>query len=384
MRVLFTFIGGWGHFHPLEPVARAVAAAGHEVAVAGSGNLVGQVESVGFSAFATSAPRARTAGSPPRDLTPLDTVDRTAAELEFAENFARKGARRHATAIQEHIRAWQPDVVVRDEADLGSAIAAEVLGVPTATVLVLAAGMLLRPDLVVAPLAELRAEHGLPPDPGLAMLTRGLVLSPFPPSFRDPASPVPLPETTLHVRSGRRVRLTPPSPRRRVYVTLGTVFNSGSGDLFERLLAGLAGVEADVVMTVGRDLDPATWGVQPPHLRIERFVPQAEILHNTDLVVSHGGSGSLMATLAHGVPSVLLPLGADQPHNAQRAEELGLALTLDAATASPASIRQTVEAALYDDAMRRRTRAAAEETNALPGVDAAVPLLEALSVRRAD
>ena len=75
MRVLFTFIGGWGHFHPLVPVARAAAASGHEVAIACSGRLVGQVESAGFTAFATSPLRAHDAGSPSRDLTPLAKVD---------------------------------------------------------------------------------------------------------------------------------------------------------------------------------------------------------------------------------------------------------------------------------------------------------------------
>lgn len=379
MRISFTFIGGLGHFHPLEPVARAAAAAGHEVAVACSGGLVERVESAGYTAFATSPRRVRAAGSGGRDLTPLAPVDRRAAEVEFAENFAGKGARRHATAVQEHVRAWRPDVVVRDEADFGSAVAAEVLGIPCATVLVLAAGMLLRPELVSDHLAALRAEHGLPPDPGLAMVTGGLVLSPFPPSFRDPDSPVLLPEATLHFRPGPRVEVTRPFPRPRVYVTLGTVFNSGSGDLFERLLAGLVGLEADVVVAIGRDLDPADFGAQPPHLRVERFVPQAEILHDTDLVVSHGGSGSLMATLAHGLPSVLLPLGADQPHNAQRAEQLGLALTLDAAGASPTAIRTAVRAALCDDPMRRRARATAEEIDALPAADVAVPLLEQLA-----
>jgi UDP:flavonoid glycosyltransferase YjiC (YdhE family) len=34
MRVLFTTSPGVGHFHPLVPLARALAAAGHEVAVA--------------------------------------------------------------------------------------------------------------------------------------------------------------------------------------------------------------------------------------------------------------------------------------------------------------------------------------------------------------
>src|SRR6478609_11089199 len=102
MRILVTFIGGLGHFHPLEPVARSAAAAGHEVAVAGSGALVPQVESAGFRALATSpAPEARATA---RDLTPLETADERAAEVEFAENFADKGARRHAGVVGEHLR----------------------------------------------------------------------------------------------------------------------------------------------------------------------------------------------------------------------------------------------------------------------------------------
>ncbi len=378
MRILFTYIGGLGHFHPLVPVARAAAAAGHEVAVAGSGGLTAQVEAAGFRAFATSPPRP-SGPSPrprPRDLAPLAPVDARAAEVEFAENFADKGARRHATAVQEHIRHWRPDVVVRDEADLGSAIAAEVWGIPTATVLVLAAGMLVRPDLVSPPLAVLRAEHALPPDPGLAMLTGDLVLAPFAPSFRSPDSPVPLPEATFWFRPDSRVTTTPRSSRRRVYVTLGTVFNSTSGDLFERLLAGLAEVDADVLATVGRHVDPADFGPQPAHVRVERFVPQADVLRETDLVVSHGGSGSLTATLAHGLPSVLLPLGADQPHNALRAEELGVARTLDAATVTPEAIRQTVNDALRDEATTERARRMAVEIDGLPGVEETVPLLE--------
>ena len=173
MRILFTFIGGLGHFLPMEPVARAAAAAGHEVAVACSGGLVEEVEAAGITAFATSAPRVGAPGSTRRDLTPLTEVDRGATEVEFAENFAGKGARRHATAVQEHLRAWRPDVVVRDEADFGSAVAAEVLGIPAATVLVLAAGTLLRPELVAPHLAQLRADHGLPPDPELGMVTSG-------------------------------------------------------------------------------------------------------------------------------------------------------------------------------------------------------------------
>jgi UDP:flavonoid glycosyltransferase YjiC (YdhE family) len=378
VRILFTFIGGVGHLQPLVPVARAAVAAGHEVAVAGSGKLTEVVEAAGFRAFATSAPRTADESPPTRDLTPLPPTDAFAAELEFAENFATKGARRHATALQDHLREWRPDVVVRDEADLGSAIAAEVVGVPTATVLVLAAGTLLRPDLVSPPLQVIRAEHGLAADPDLAMLTRGLVLAPFPPSFRSPSSPLPLPVSTFSYRPVDRVPATRRAGRPRVYVTLGTTFNTGSGDLFERLLAGLADVHADVLVTVGQHIDPADFGVQPDHVRIARFVPQEQVLRDSDLVISHGGSGSLMGALAHGLPSVLLPLGADQPHNAERAAELGVARTLDAATASPAEIGRAVSKLLADDTAADRARELAAEIDALPGVDATVPLLERL------
>ena len=69
---------------------------------------------------------------------------------------------------------------------------------PYATVLVSATGAFVRPEIVAGPLDEVRAEHGLPPDPGLAMLSRYLVLTPFPSSLRDPA--VPLPTTAHHMR----------------------------------------------------------------------------------------------------------------------------------------------------------------------------------------
>ncbi|MBL0749423.1 glycosyltransferase [Nocardioides baculatus] len=374
MRILCTFVGGLGHLTPLLPLARAAQAAGHEVSVAGSGGLVPAIEAAGFPAFATS-PRPHHSGAPAeRDRTPLEVTDARAAEVEFAANFASRGARRMAAAVADLLEEQRPDLVLRDETDLGSTIAAELHGVPVATHLVLASGLLVRPELVAPELDAVRAEHGLAPDPSLARLTTGLVLSDFPPGFRSPDAPLTV--HPLHYRSAERVRGRRTTTRPTVYATLGTIFNKTSGDLFERLVDGLGGLDADVVVTIGRELDPADLGPRPAHVRIERFVPQDELLAGADLVVSHGGSGSLMAALAHGLPSVLLPLGADQPHNARRAGELGLASTLDAATATPDEIRDAAQAALADDAMARRCRQVAAELASLPSVGTAVAALE--------
>lgn len=62
---------------------------------------------------------------------------------------------------------------------------------------------------------------------------------------------------------------------------------------------------------------------------MQRFVPQVEILRACSAVVSHGGSGSLLGALAHSLPQVLIPTDADQPLNATRSEELGIARVLD-------------------------------------------------------
>ncbi len=77
-------------------------------------------------------------------------------EVEFAENFADKGARRHVVAVGEHISSWWPDVVLREETDFGTVLAAEVAGVPCATLLILAAGPFARAELVRPKLEALR------------------------------------------------------------------------------------------------------------------------------------------------------------------------------------------------------------------------------------
>lgn len=373
MRLLCTFVGGLGHLAPLLPVAGAARDAGHEVAIAGSGGLVPRIEDEGFAAYATSD-TSHHGATVSRDPAPLAVMGARASEVEFAQNFASRGARRMAGAIPAVIEDFGPDLVLRDETDLGTTVAAEVAGVPVATHFVLASGLLLRPDLVAPELDAVRLEHGLDADPGLSRLTSGLVLSDAPPSFRSPHAPLRLEPT--HYRSGAAVRSHRTGSRPRVYATLGTIFNKTSGDLFERLLDGLGALDADVVVTIGRGLDPADLGPQPPHVRVVPFVPQSDVLPGVDVVVSHGGSGSLVAALAHGLPSVLLPLGADQPHNAVRAAELGLASSLDAADATPEAIAEQVETVLRDDAMRARCAAVADDVRALPDVTAAVAALE--------
>ena len=280
--------------------------------------------------------------------------------------------RRTSCAARTLAGQWRPDVVVRDELDLGAAVAAEALGLPHAAVTVIAAGGFVRPDVVGAALDDLLREHGLPPD--ASMLHRHLTVVPVPPTFRDPTDPVP--GRVVHVRPAgwSASRGGPPL----VLVTLGTVFAQESGDLLARLLAGVRDLPVDVLVTVGPALDPAELGPQPPHVRVERHVPLAEVLPRCAAVVSHGGSGTVVAALAAGVPCVVLPLGADQPLNADRCVALGVGLALDAVSASPAKVREAVADVMADPSYRRAAEALRDEVAALPGPERVVEELEQL------
>jgi MGT family glycosyltransferase len=268
-------------------------------------------------------------------------------------------------------------------------VAAERAEVPCATVICIGSGSFVWPELVTEPLNALRAIHGLPPDPELVMLRRYLVLAPFPPRFRDPANPLP---PTGH--SIRPVLADAPAGeaephwlaeltvRPVVYFTLGTIFNLESGDLFERVLAGLSELPVSVVVTVGRELDPQALGPQPANVRVERYVPQSLLLPHCELVISHAGSGSVVGALIHGLPMVLLPIGADQPLNAARCRDLHVARILEPVKATAPDVQRAVSTVLSDPTYRRNAQRLKAEIEALPGPEHALRLLEQLAAER--
>jgi UDP:flavonoid glycosyltransferase YjiC (YdhE family) len=320
VRFLFGFVGGTGHLAPQLPIARALAAAGHEVAFTVFFPMVPEVEAAGFEAFVTPH------DAKPRVKKPLLVPDQEREDEVLRTVFAGRLADERAASVPEHIAAFRPDVLVCDETDFGAQIAAKRRGVPFATVLIGPTGAFPRREAF----PELPA-----PD---------LVLSGFPPSLRS----VPLPANAHAFAPYPPVHAEGDA----IYFTLGTVFIHECGDLPERVLAGLAGY--DVIETV------------------TRFIPQADVLPRCGAVVSHGGSGTLLAALAHGLPSVLIPLGADQLVNAARAEELGVARVLPAVEATPDDVRAAVEQALADPAPARAIR---DEIATLPGPESAAQLL---------
>lgn len=368
MRVLCSFVGGAGHLVPQLPLLEALRDAGHELAVL-AGRASGTASAPeGLFRHTMSRPDARTGSD--GEITPLVPLDREHEIAAVADYFAGPAALRSVSAIGEELGGI--DVVVCDELDFGAMAAAARARIPVVVVSVIVSGALVRPALLEGALERLRLDLGL----GLAEPVRpqgDLFVVPFAPRMRDPGFPAP--PHTVWMRPAER---SPSARDGSIVATLGTEFNTESGDLFDRILAALAEMDAPSVVAVGRDLDPARFGPQPPHVRVERYVDLAEAIGRADVVLHHGGSGLFLECVLGGAPQVLLPMGADQPFTADRVRALGLGTVLDAVSATSAQLREALEAARADADTRARVAALRAETLRLPPPAAAVRAVEAL------
>jgi MGT family glycosyltransferase len=220
------------------------------------------------------------------------------------------------------------------------------------------------------------------------MLFRYLHLAFEPPGFHDPALPL---APTAHLlrpvpfsQSGSEglpswVADLPERPT--IYATLGTVFNSRTPGLFEAILDGLCDQPVNLVLTIGRDRDPAEFGPQPDNVHIERYVPQSLLLPHCDLVITHAGFSTVTAALSCGLPMVAIPIDADQPVNAQRCAALGVAEVIQYGQRTPKTIRDSVQTVLSDPSYRSKAERIRREMALLPGPGHAVALLQRLATK---
>ncbi|MEO3938835.1 glycosyltransferase [Dermatophilaceae bacterium Soc4.6] len=363
--MLFTAAGGHGHLQPLLPLAEQAARAGHEVLVTAAASLAGHVTSRGL-AFAPTGPDLKPIHAP-LVVHSLDKERRVVADY-----FVAQLGHSRATAVLDLCRAWRPDVVVHDEVDFGAAVAAEAAGLPHVSVIVIGAGRFILAELVQEPLARLSSDFDVDPR-GNAELRHGqLTLTPFPASFRHPSDRLPGNVVGYHLQAPPRSTVRQDGAA--AFVTLGTIFNTESGDLLRTASLGAAAcpeVERVIVAT-GEYLDPAVLGQLPRHVAVHRFVRQDAVLSECDLVVSHAGSGTVLGALSQALPTVSLPMGADQQLNADRLKALGLGMTLTADEADVDQVRDAVAAVLTSAAIAQKLDAVRTEISALPGIEGAI------------
>jgi MGT family glycosyltransferase len=163
-----------------------------------------------------------------------------------------------------------------------------------------------------------------------------------------------------------------------VYVTFGTVAGSlpPFAGVFREALDALADLDASVLMTVGRRVDPGSLEPWPPNARVLQWVPQVEVLAHATAMLGHGGFGTTMGAVAAGVPQVVVPLFTfDQKVNGLRVAAVGAGLTV--ARGKVARAADDVPRLLQEPTFAEQARRVARALRELPAPTEAVPLFTA-------
>lgn len=372
MRVLVSCTSGDGHFYPLVPLAHALRRRGHDVAFAMAAEYAQRIESANFSWFPAGIGLAELNARQERRLTGRPALT-SPDYLPFviATRYGLGDAPDRLADLQALTAEWRPDLIVFEPCDLAAPIAAAALGLPTvhhSFGRALSAGCYERSAEVVEPLWQ---QAGLRM-PVLCGTYDGQYVDICPPSLQNGEIPESARVLPLRPTSPPDAETTPPwllelADRPSVYVTLGTVFNDMHR--LRLLLDACADIDANVVMTIGRDNDPADLGLLPANAIVERFISQPMLLPHMSAMVSHAGSGSMLAALAHGLPLVLLPEGADQFENARACVALGVARCVAAEDVDVDVVRLELSTVISNPLYSQCAAAIRKEMSSMPDPD---------------
>ncbi|WP_161557556.1 nucleotide disphospho-sugar-binding domain-containing protein [Acidisarcina polymorpha] len=207
------------------------------------------------------------------------------------------------------------------------------------------------------------SERGITPDLSTAypFLSKQAWITQVPKEF-DFASPL-WPEQLFHAGliSPPEVSTTTEFPWERltgdpfIYVTMGTMLN-GSAERLRLVVQAAQAKGRQVVVSTGPYLQPDDLGELAENTITVSYAPQIDLLKLADLCITHGGLNTVLESLYHGVPLVVLPIGFDQPGVAARVAHFGVGRFLNTQTPDRDVLAAMIEEVLGDPSYRNAAR----------------------------
>lgn len=346
MRILLSGNPSAGHILPMMPIADAARAAGHETALLTSGGLASLV-----------APLRVLPAGPTMEYILEATITSTGSDPTqpgpgAIEMFA--GVRVDLT-FDEALRqaeGFEPDLMVCEQFDFVGPLVAARLGVPWAAHAI--SGPVPEPlwDALHARMAREYESRALTATPRIALV------DPYPDALRSPTEQPAEDRITIQpgvnehgaaqsAESASGGESTVNADERPcALVTVGTTVRDR--DALSALASSVAAAGFTTIVTA--EAEELSADIDLDRVRAVGFVPLAKLLPQVDLVVTAGGSGTVLAALSRGLPMVVRPFFADQPWNAARLADMGAGIVIDDFTEAGAAARQIVENSKYREA----------------------------------
>lgn len=144
-------------------------------------------------------------------------------------------------------------------------------------------------------------------------------------------------------------------PRPIVIVTQGTQ-NTDPADLVRPPFAAFGRQPVQLVATTGRADAPTFPFPAPPNSRVAPVVPFSELLPRTDVMVTNGGWGGVLAALANGIPLIVAGGDIDKPEVAARVRAAGAGISLGTGRPRPRQVLRAWRAIHEEPAYRAAAR----------------------------
>lgn len=163
-----------------------------------------------------------------------------------------------------------------------------------------------------------------------------------------------------------------------LYICLGTGYNERR-EFYRLCIEAFGNTDWNVVISIGRRVDPALLGDIPANIEIHEHVPQLAVLDAADAFITHAGMGGCTEALWFGVPTVAVPQAVDQFGNAATLAELGVGVHLPAEEVTVLGLSEAVQRARGSTA---RAAEIMEQVRAHGGIEQAADAVEAFLVCR--
>lgn len=358
MRVLLTTWAWPSHLYSLVPLAWACRAAGHDVLVASQPALTDEIARTGLPGASIG-----------RDVDAVGLVRGYLLGTPRTGNGPRAMAMFHAHAdsmVDELIglaKDFRPGVIVYEPTALAGALAAAAVGVPAIRQLYGTDLMLRAKSVLPEVLAPLAARNGVTEFDPYGTVT----IDPTPPTLRLPTD-----RETIGMRylpyngSGAPRGLARPN-RPRIVITWGHTIAKVAPDRFlvPRAIEAVRGLGAEVVVAVSATQQQLL-GAVPDDVRVFVDAPIAGLVDGADLVISHGGAGTVLTALSRGVPLLLVPQLPDHAGHAAGAAGSGAAELVPWELADVARLREEAQRLLASDKARAAAGQLADDIRMQP------------------
>lgn len=360
MKIAWFCIPAAGHTNPTIEVVRTLTEAGHHVRYYSFAAFREKLEAAGAEVITVDDYCAEMKLGP-------DAGVRIAKDTAFATEVLADTTLAVDEALLDDLRAYQPDVIVSDSMAMWGKLLAIKLGVPyvcstTTFAFNQHSAKIMKQslwDLVKLLLGMPKINRQLKrlQDKGYqvnsildvvqndnntnTVVYTSAYFQPCAETFSDKYSFV-----------GPSVREAAPLPRssdrKRVYISMGTV-NNDMPALYRQCIEALAD-RYELILSVGKSVDPASLGTLPPHVTAAQHVDQMAVLADCDAFLTHCGMNSVSEALYCGVPLVLFPQTAEQQGVANRTTQLGAGVMLEKASAG--CIRAAVDRVIAEGSFR--------------------------------